>query len=364
MKKSKMMVAGPVNVTDSVKKSLVYDEIGHREPEFEKIYSSVADQLLKAFSVDSSKYTPFVIGGSGTAAIESAITANIHSGRKMLVVNNGAFGDRMVDICSTYKIPRVRTNNQWGEYPNLSKIEKLLISKPKIEAVSMTLLETSTGMVNPVDEVGKLCKKYNKLFIVDAVSGFAGDPLDVGSSHIDFCISNTNKGLSGLPVISFGIAKNKTLDKIKDIQPRNYYLNLLKHIKYGGKNQTPFTPQIPLFRMLDQSLTELLEEGVENRIERYAENSRLMRQRLSQMGFALQLHDHMSNVMTNVLLPKNYAYLDIHSRLKDKGYIVYPGKGHLEGKVIHIANVGTTTTKEVDEFCNVLSQIITERPKY
>ncbi|MEK6897430.1 MAG: alanine--glyoxylate aminotransferase family protein [Nanoarchaeota archaeon] len=361
-KASRMMTAGPVNVTPTVMQSLIYAEMGHREPEFEELYSDIRQKLLTVFAADSQDYNSFVIGGSGTAAMESVLSSIVHKGRKMLVINNGAFGDRMAEICDVYGIPAIRTDYQWGEYPQIEGIEALIAQNSDIESVSMVFMETSTGMVNPVGEVGELCKKYGKMFAIDAVSGFAGDSLDIRASNVDFCFSNTNKGLSGLPVISFVLAKKNSVEKIKDIPERSYYLSLLKHIKYAEQNQTPFTPQIPLFFMLNQALKELLEEGVDNRINRYGENSNLMRKRLGELGFKFQLPEkYLSNVMTNVLIPGNYDYEEFHTPLREKGYIIYPGKGPLEGKVMHIGNVGTHTTKEVNGFCDAVSQIVKKR---
>ncbi len=362
----KMMTAGPVNVSPAVKQSLIYSEIGHRELEFSDLYKEVRGKLLKVFKANSEEYSSFVVGGSGTAAIESVLSATVHDGRKMLVVNNGAFGDRMAEICQIYGISTLKTGCQWGGYPKLEGIEKLLMQEPEIEAVSMVFMETSTGMVNPVREVGGLCKKYNKMFIVDAVSGLAGDPLNVHESNIDFCISNTNKGLSGLPVISFVCARKNAVEKVRDIPPRNFYLSMLKHYDYAESpnhpNQTPTTPQIPLFYMLNQALDELLEEGIENRHRRYGENSAVLRNRLNKLGFKFQLPEgYRSNVMTNVLIPKSHEYKEFHTPLKEKGYIVYPGKGPLEGRIIHIANVGTHTKKDVNEFCDALAEIVKDR---
>ena len=359
----KMFTAGPVNVSPAIKQSLIYPEIGHREPEFSELYAEIRRRLLKTFGVNQKDYSSFVIGGSGTAAIESVLASNIHKGRKMLVINNGAFGDRMSEICGVYGIPTLKTDHQWGEYPQVGGIEKLLIQEPEIETVSMVFMETSTGMVNPVREIGKLCRKYDKMFVVDAVSGLAGDYLDIQESNIDFCISNTNKGVSGLPVIAFVCAKKDSVERVRDIPPRNFYLSMLKHHDYAENlNQTPTTPQIPLFYMLGQALSELLEEGVNKRIQRYRENSSLMRKRLSELGFKFQLpEEHMSNVMTNVLIPKNYGYEEFQGQLKREGYIIYPGKGPLEGKIIHIANVGTNTTRDVGEFCDAVAEIVKER---
>jgi 2-aminoethylphosphonate-pyruvate transaminase len=358
----RMFTAGPVNVSDAVKQSMIYPEMGHREPEFENLYVGIRRKLLEVFRAEPSKYSSFVIGGSGTAAMESVISSVIHPGRKILVVNNGAFGDRMAEICKIHGIPAIQTGYEWGQYPDVKGIEAIL-HKNDVEAISMVFMETSTGMVNPVKEVGELARKYGKTFIVDAVSGLAGDYLDVQESNIDFCFSNTNKGLSGLPAISFICARKEAIEKIKDIPQRTMYLNLLSYYKYAEKsNQTPFTPQIPLFFMLNQAADELLQEGLDNRHERYKQNSSLLRSRLKELGFRFQLPErYMSRVMTNVLIPKNYEYEEFHTQLKERDYIVYPGKGPLDGKVMHIANVGTNTTKEVSEFCDAIAEIVKEK---
>ncbi len=362
----KMFTAGPVNVSQAVKDSMAYPEIGHREPEFSDVYKSIREKLLQVFGANSKDYSSFVVGASGTGGIESVLSGTVHPGREMLVLNNGAFGDRIAEICEIYKIPTIRTGYQWGQHLNLGGVEKLIVENPKVEVVSMVFMETSTGMINPVKEVGELCKRYDKMFVVDAVSGLAGDPLNVQESNVDFCISNTNKGLSGLPVISFVCAKKNAIEKVRDIPRRNFYLSMIKHYDYAEDpkhpNQTPTTPQIPLFYMLNQALTELLEEGLENRHQRYHENSTLMRRRLDNLGFKFQLpEEQMSRVMTNVLLPRNYKYEEFHTPLKERGYIVYPGKGPLENKIIHIANVGTHTTKDVDLFCDAVAEIVKER---
>ena len=362
----KMFTAGPVNVTDTVKRAMIYPEMGHREPEFEELYTEVREKLLKAFAVDPVDYSSVVINGSGTSAMETIISSAVHDGKKMLVVNNGAFGDRMAEICQIYGIPTVKTSYQWGQYPHIGGVERLLLQEPEVEAVSMVFMETSTGMRNPVREIGELCKKYDKMFIVDAVSGFAGDLLDIPASNIDFCFSNDNKCIGGLPVIAFALAKRSAIEKIRNIRPRNYSLNFLSYHDYADSekhsNQTPFTPQIPLLSMLNQALKELLEEGIDNRIARYRANSQLMRTRLGELGFRFQLpQEYMSNVMTNVLIPKNYKYEEFHNPLKQKGMIIYPGKGPLVDKILHIANVGTHTTKDVSEFCDVLAEIVKEK---
>jgi 2-aminoethylphosphonate-pyruvate transaminase len=358
-KRYKMFTAGPVNVSDSVKEAMHYPEIGHRESEFSDLFVDVQKKLIKVFGADEENYTTFVVGGSGTAAMESVISSTVHDNRKILIISNGAFGDRWAEISEIYKLGVSIINYEWGQTINLQDVKKRLIQDTTIETVCLVFMETSTGMVNPIKEVGDLCKCYDKIFVVDAVSGLCGDPMNVKESNIDFCISNTNKGLAGLPAVSFVCAKNSAIEKIKDIPKRNFYLSLIKHIQYAKKAQTPTTPIIPMFYMLQATLDEIFKEGIKKRIQRFRENSLHLRTRLKELGFKFQLEEStMSNVMTNVLLPKNYSYEEIHEHLKKAGYIIYPGKGPLEGKVIHIANVGTLNKEDVNNFCEEIAKLV------
>jgi aspartate aminotransferase-like enzyme len=295
--------------------------------------------------------------------METLVCSVLHQDKKLLAVANGGFGGRFAHICDVHNIEVKQICTEWGEYPDLDVIENELQEDKDIEAVSMVSMETTTGMLNPIHETGELCKKYDKAFIVDSVVSQSGEKLNMIDDNIDYCITNTNKCLGGAPVLGIICYKKSTLDKSRDVEPRSYSLDLFKHIKYGEEsNQTPFTPQIPLFFMLEEALNIIMEEGVANRIERYARNGKLMKQRLKGMGFKFYLKEEawMSNLMVSVLTPKNYRYEDIHDPLKEKGYIIYPGKDVLEGKTIHIANIGTLKEKDVDKFCDDLQEIIKE----
>jgi 2-aminoethylphosphonate-pyruvate transaminase len=365
MKKKRycLFSAGPVNVSDKVKRSMIYSEIGHRESEFSTLLKDIRRKLLRLFAANSSDFSIVIINGSGTAALESVLISSVHDKNKILIVSNGNFGERMAEICRLYGLGLVHLSYKWGEYPDVKTIKDIIKKDRDLEVVAMALLETSTGMVNPVYEVGRLCKEYNKVFVVDAISGLGGDHLNVVSDNIDFCISNTNKCISGLPVLSFVCAKRSAIERIRDIKPRGFYLDFIKHYDYEENlDQTPYTPQIPLFFMLRVALDEIIEEGVENRIKRYHNNSTLLREKLENIGFKFQLERNvMSNVLTNVLVPKSIGYNEIHDKLKQKGYIIYPGKGPEEGKIMHIANVGILKKRQIVEFCNALETILNGR---
>jgi 2-aminoethylphosphonate-pyruvate transaminase len=360
-KNYKMFVAGPVNVSNKVKKSLVYSEIGHRESEFLSLFKEIKEKLLYVFGVSKFKdeYSTVIIGGSGTSATETLLSSVLHDDKKTLIVINGAFGERISEICNIYKIPTICLDYGWNGYPNLKEIEKKLIENKNIEAVAMVLMETSTGALNPIHETGKLCKKYNKIFIVDAISSLGGEKLNMKEDNIDYCLTNTNKCLGGLPVLGIICFNKFSIKKSKDIKPRSYSLDFFKHIDYSKKNQTPFTPPIPLYYMLKQALNEIIEEGLENRLKRYKKNGKLLKKELKKMGLKFSLkEEYTSNLMVNVIIPKNLNYEEIHKKMKEKKYIFYPGKGPLKDKVIHIANIGTLNIKDIKKFCKEFKNVL------
>jgi len=360
-KSYKMFVAGPVNISKKTKEAMVYSEIGHRESEFLDLFKDIKEKLLYAFGVDSSQdeYSAVVIGGSGTSATETLLSSVLHQNRKILIVSNGAFGERIDEICNLYEIPTLCLNYGWRGYPNLEEIEKKLREDEGIEAIAIVLMETSTGMLNPIHKIGELCKNYNKIFIVDAISALGGERLNMKEDNIDYCLANTNKCLEGLPVLGFICFKKSSLKKSLDIKPRSYSLDFFKHVKYSENNQTPFTPMIPLYYMLRQALNELIEEGLENRWERYKRNGKLLKKNLKEMGLRFYLkEEEMSSLMINLLIPKNTTYEYLHDELKKRGYIVYPGKGPLSGEVIHIANIGKLNEEDISQFCENFKDIL------
>ena len=348
----KIFIAGPVNATESVRKLMPnFKEIGHREPEFQELFKSVKDNLFKLFRVNKKEFDIAILGGSGTSAMESTISSVV---TYPLIISNGAFGERMHEICKVYQINHFFLKYDWGVFPNLKEIEDILKKNPHISDVAMIYMETSTGMLNPLKEVGKLCKKYNKRYIVDAVCAIVGEELDMNKNHIDFCFASSNKGIGGPPVMGMVCCRKSKLNCLKK---RNLYLDLSKYLDYGKDNQTPFTPAIILFYLMNETLKEVLKEGLDNKIKRHQECTKLLRKELKKLGLSFYLKEHMSNIMTNVIIPKDKTFKEIHDHLKDKGFLIYPGKDSLK-HIMHIATLGTIKLKDVKEFIQALKEII------
>ncbi|MDP6671176.1 MAG: alanine--glyoxylate aminotransferase family protein, partial [archaeon] len=304
------------------------------------------------FGANKKDYSTLVFTGSGTSAMEAIIAANIHKGRKALIISNGSFGERFAEIAKVYKIPFKHLKYAWGETVKVDEVGKILKENKEIEAITLTHNETSVAIINPVHEIGMLAKKYNKIFIVDSISTVGGEPVNVIRDNIDFATGSSAKALQSLPVLGIVCAKKSAINKIKDIQPRCFYLDLIKHYEYEEKlNQTPYTPAIPLFFALNQSLDNLLEEGVENRIKRYKQNAEILRGGLEELGLNFFLSkEYRSNMVAYVMLPKGVKFKPVHDKLKQKGFVIYPGGGPLTEKAMHIANIGTIDKDAINAF--------------
>jgi len=353
-KETRLFTAGPVNASKSIKKLIPFPEIGHREPEFEDLYKSVKDKLYNVFDIKKEDFDFAIFGGSGTAAIESMISSVVT--KKILVISNGAFGERAYKISSIYRLPRAYLRYNWGEYPDITQIEKLLKENPEIGCVYMVHMETSTGMLNPVKEVGTLCKKYNKTYLVDSVCAIGCEKLDMNEFNIDFCAFSSNKGIGGPPVMSAVCCRKS---KLTNLKKRNMYLDLSVYLKYGKINQTPFTPAIPLFYIMNETLSDLLKEGVNNRIRRYKENCELLKLKLAQIGLKFPCYPtRYANAMVNISIPDGITFGYIHDELKKRGFIIYPGKDELKDKVMHIATMGSLTKKDVKDFVKNLKEVL------
>jgi len=226
----------------------------------------------------------------------------------------------------------------------------------------MVFQETSTGMINPVQEVGNLALKYNKIYHVDAISAVGGEDVNVKRDNIDFCTGVPNKAVGGQPGVSFICTKRSRIKQIEDIPRRNIYLNLQHYIKEAEeRNQTPNTPSVVMFITLNEALKVLLEEGIEETIKRYQENASIIRKGLKELGLELLIKEEqlMSNTVTSAFLPSQIKVKDFISQIEHEGYVLYLGKGPLLGQnLFQIANMGQIFPKDCEEIIEVIREVL------
>ncbi|MFX0115351.1 MAG: 2-aminoethylphosphonate aminotransferase [Candidatus Hodarchaeota archaeon] len=356
MKKKILFTVGPVTVSENVRKALLCQDMVHREEEFYNLLTKVREKLVK-IAGGNEEYTSVIFTGSGTASIE-AVISSVYG--KIFTIINGGFGKKIDEMARRYGIQR--TSIDFGfNYPSLEEIEETLKNDDAITHIAIIHNETATGMLNPLHEVGELAKKYDKKLIVDAISSFGGHKLNVSEDNIGFCISGPNKCLESLPGVSFIIAKKALLEDLRNRDPRNLYLNLYNQYSGEEADNVPCTFAIQSLFALDAALDELLEEGLENRIKRYKHFSKILRDKLEKMGLQLLLpREQMSNVVTTVLLPENVSFKEIHDGLKERGFIIYGGKGSLADRSFRVGNMGALKEKDIRNFLSALEEVLNE----
>lgn len=349
---------GPANISERVRLALNKPDICHRDAEFGDLLSSIRKLLLEAYELNND-YESVIFSGSGTLAIESVISSFGNYDKKILIISNGVYGERAAGIARAYNISFEELSFKWGELPELSKIENAL-KKETIGAVYVVHHETTTGLLNPLKEISAIAKKYDKLILTDAVSSFAGEDLDIKSWGLDAVIGSANKCIRGIPGASFAIISRRFINTIiKNCESRSFYANLRLHLEAENKNETPFTPAVQTFYAFEEALKELLDEGLENRIKKYQEISRILRTGLKNISLKLYLPEElMSNTMTLVQKPAGFNFSAMHENLKKSGFVIYASQGKLSNTTFRLGTVGIITPKNIHDFINAFKEIL------
>jgi 2-aminoethylphosphonate-pyruvate transaminase len=350
---------GPVNVSERVRQALNRPDICHREPEFAELLHGIRQKLLKAFVPGAeSEYTAVVLTTSGTGAVEAAALCSLPHGKRMLVINNGVYGERIASIIGVHRLGVSEFRLDWTTRPDPEKLRLALRQHPEVHAVAMVHHETTTGLINPVKEVAEVVDSQNRVFILDAVSGLGGEAVDIAGPHIYMVAGTAGKCIQGFPGASFVLVRKGFMERMKSYPKRSWYLHLPHYYEDEERGSIPFTPAVQVYYAFDEALNELLEEGVTNRIQRYKQAATLIRERMSELGVKAVLPTtHQSNTITSYYLPPGLTYSTLHDRLKEQGYVVYAGQGQLESKAFRIANMGALRRSDLEGFLSAFQQV-------
>lgn len=358
MKQHMLFSPGPVNTAENVREALLHYDICHRSKEFEVLYKGLCEKILKIFNADET-YKSVVISGSGTSANETVLSSIFNDGDKALLIRNGEFGNRLKQILDQYSIDYVDCNFEWGTPVDLSEIEKVIQSSKDIKVIAMVYHETSSGIINPICEVGKIAYKYNVQYFLDCVSAAGGQYVDVSKNNITYATTVGGKCLGAYPGSAMVCFKEDEVKKLSSEMGKNVYLNLYRHYEKAVRfNQTPNTPNVNLFWALDKALDNVLEEGLDHLIKRYRECSKIIRNGLKELGLKVLLPEElMANTVTSVFLPKERDIEDFITDMENDGYTVYPGKEKFyDLNIFQIANMGEIYPDDCKNFLKVLEK--------
>ncbi|MGO1043010.1 2-aminoethylphosphonate--pyruvate transaminase [Clostridioides difficile] len=356
-----LLTPGPLSTTKSVRASMLKDWCTW-DVEYNDLVQDVRRRLVSLATKNTEKYTSVLMQGSGTFSVEATIGSTIPKNGKLLVIANGAYGKRMKDICNYLNIEYVDCTFSDVEAVDLNRVENLLKENKDITHISMVHCETTTGRLNPIQDVGKIAKAYNKIYIVDAMSSFGGIEIDVEDFNIDFLVSSSNKCIQGVPGFGFIIANREELAKCKGIA-KSLSLDVYAQWETMENNNGKwrFTSPTHVVRAFYQALLELEEEGsVEKRYARYKENQFTISSRLKSLGFDTLVNDGaQSPVITTFLYPKNakFEFMEFYTYLKENGFVIYPGK-LTDIDTFRIGSIGEVYPKDMDRLADVIEKFI------
>lgn len=350
---------GPVNVSERVRQALLRPDICHREAEFTELLHGIQTKLLKLFVPGAeADYAAVVLTGSGTAAVESAVMSSLPQGKRMLVLNNGVYGERISQMVGLNRLGVSELKYDWTTRPDPERLRLALRQHPEVQAVAMVHHETTTGLINPVKEIAEVVDSQNRVFILDAVSALAGEPLDIAGPHIYMVAGTSGKCIQGFPGLGFVLVRKGFLERMRSYPRRSIYLSLTQYVDDQGRGTTPFTPAVQVYYAFDEALNELTEEGVAKRIQRYKKIATMIRDRMAKLGVKPVLTpDKQSNTITAYHLPEGITYQSLHDQLKKEGYVIYAGQGQLESKIFRVANMGALTEAQMTGFLDAVERI-------
>ena len=352
---------GPVLTSARVKSALVHHDVCHRDSDYSTVLKGL-ERKLRRVCRGGPEHDIVLFSGSGTAAMEATVSSCVPADGKLLVVSNGAFGERFSEIAAVHNIQIVHLRYDWGELIDVKDVARMLEQEPGIVAAIMCHHETSVGILNPIREIGELCRSHDVMFFVDAVSSLAGEDVDIRRDQIDVLISSANKCLHAISGVSFICINKRIWQRIENIPPRVYYLDLKRYHRISQEiSQTPFTPAVSNFFALDAALDELLKEGVDSRVAHYQSINQRIRRELQRMGLKrFTTTGHESHTITTVHVPEYIAFKDLYQEMKDRGYIIYACKEHLQDRYFQIANMGALSDKMIQGFLDTLAHVLQE----
>jgi len=346
MIQKKLFTPGPLCTSDDVKNAMTRD-VGSRTPEMGDILQDVRDRLYALADVDALDYGLALVPGSGTYGLESVLSSVTKPDDEWLVLVNGSYAIRLADILDAQGLIGKRLEFPHTENIGLKTVEEILQFEKSITHIAMVHCETSTGMINNIQVVGQLAKKYNKHFFVDAMSSFGGVPISFQDANIDYLVTSANKCLESVPGLSVVFAKRDLL-AASEGNARTYSLNLHAHLdSQENKHQFLFTPPVQVLLAFQAAVKACQNEGIEHRAMRYQKNYLTLIESMAPLGcFTILEPEFHSHIITSFEYPDviDFDFNAFYMALYEKNHVIYPGK---LDNYFRIGTIGNITPNDI-----------------
>lgn len=363
VKRNILLNPGPATTTDTVKMAQVVPDICPREKEFVAVMREVEEGLLKVVHADPEKYAAVLFCGSGTINMDICLNSLLPEKKKILIINNGAYSRRGVEICEAYGLPFINLEQPLNHQPDLRVIEDTLKEHNDIAVVYITHHETGTGLLNPIREIGKIVHKYHATFIVDTTSSYAMRPIDVEKDEIDFCMASAQKGIMAMTGLSYVIGRKSMIEESANYPRRSYYCNLYMQYQYAKEHgEMHFTPPVQVVYAARQALKEYFAEGEANKWIRHKSVFQAIRRGLTELGFRIYIAEgEEAELVAAALYPQdvNWDFEKIHDYCYERGFTIYPGKVEKTG-MFRLCALGAIEEQDIEEFFKVFREALTK----
>lgn len=336
------------------------------DDDYKQITQKIRRELLELAHVTEKDYTVVLMQGSGSFGVESVITSVVGDDEKLLIVANGAYGERMVDIAKHARISYALYEEEYDKIPSAGKVEEMLKNDPSITHVAMVHSETTSGILNDIASVAEVVKAAGKTMIVDAMSSFGGVDIEVGKLGIDFIISSANKCIQGVPGFSFIICNRQKLMESAG-KARSLSLDLYDQWKTMEKDgKWRFTSPTHTVLACAKAIEELKEEGgIPARSKRYYDNNRLLIRKMKDMGIQAYIgEEHQGPIITTFFYPEhhNFSFQEMYQFIKERGYAIYPGKV-TDADTFRIGNIGEIYEEDILKLCDIFEEFFARMKK-
>lgn len=351
----KLFIPGPVEVREDVLQKMATPMIGHRSKDASALQRRISEKLQTLFYT---KEEILLSTTSGSGLMEGAVRSC--TAKRAAIFSVGAFGNRWYDMAKFNNVQADLYEVEWGKATLPEAVDEVL-STGLYDLITITHNETSTGVMNPVEEIAEIMKKYPEvIYCLDTVSSMAGTKIEVDKLGVDICITSSQKAIGLPPGMSICSFSQKAVERAKQVPFRGLYLDLLSLYEYIKKKdyQYPSTPSLSHMFALDYQLDRILEEGLENRFERHKEMAGLVRNWAREYFEILPEEKYMSNTVTTIKNTRNIDVSVLNKKLGERGFQISNGYGKLKDKTFRIAHMADMTVEDIKELLENIDNIL------